>query len=100
MRDNSEILKSLAEFLSACDFQLEKIDCSKNIQPVETSFAPDMNVELLTIKEALATVEGLSQYSLRLLLKQGKISYIRTGAGQRGKILINKKNLLQYFENS
>ncbi len=55
-------------------------------------------VELLTIKECVQEVKGLSECTLRQLIAQNKISYIRTGMGKRGKILVNKSSLLKYFE--
>jgi hypothetical protein len=101
MNANDEVLKLLASLIASSDFQLEKTDYDNHNQSAESICTTDMkNVEMLTVKEAIAAVDGLSQYTLRLLLKQGKINYIRAGAGQRGKILINKKNLLQYFEKS
>lgn len=54
-------------------------------------------VELLTIKECVQEVKGLSECTLRQLIAQNKISHIRTGAGKRGKILVNKASLLKYF---
>lgn len=55
-------------------------------------------VELLTIKECVQEIKGLSECTLRQLIAQNKISYIRTGMGKRGKILVNKSSLLKYFE--
>lgn len=43
---------------------------------------------------------GLSEHTVRQLVSQNKITYIRSGAGKRGKILINKSILLKYFEES
>ncbi len=55
-------------------------------------------VELLTIKECVKEVKGLSECTLRQLIAQNKISYIRTGMGKRGKILVTKSSLLKFFE--
>ena len=55
-------------------------------------------VELLAIKEAVKTINGLTEGTLRKLIKQGKISHIRAGEGKRGKILIPKNALIRYFE--
>ena len=54
-------------------------------------------IELLTIKECAQTIDGLSECTVRQLVAQNKISYIRTGAGKRGKILVAKSVLLDYF---
>lgn len=55
------------------------------------------NVEMLTIKECTGLIKGLSENTLRQLCAQKKIKYIRTGQGKRGKILINKTDLIRYF---
>ncbi len=55
-------------------------------------------VELLTIKECVKEVKGLSECTLRQLIAQNKISYIRTGVGKHGKILVTKSSLLKFFE--
>ena len=54
-------------------------------------------VEMLTIKECTEAVKGLSEHTVRKLITQGKLPYIRTGEGKNGKMLINKADLLAYF---
>ena len=54
--------------------------------------------QLLTIKECTKEISGLSEHTVRQLVAQNKIPYIRSGAGKCGKILINKSALLKYFE--
>ena len=56
------------------------------------------SVEMLTIKECTQAVKGLSEHTVRQLVAQNKVKYIRTGQGKRGKILINKEELLKVFE--
>ena len=53
--------------------------------------------EMLTVKECAALVDGLSEHTVRQLVKQDKIAYIRTGAGRNGKILVSKASLLKYL---
>ena len=53
--------------------------------------------EMLTIKECAKAVKGLSENTVRKLVAQNRIPYIRTGQGERGKILISKKALLDYI---
>ena len=53
----------------------------------------------LTIKEASGVIQGLSEYTVRMLVKQNKLSGVRTGLGKHGKILINKQELLEYFNS-
>lgn len=54
-------------------------------------------VEMLTIKESTAIISGLSEHTVRKLVKQGKVKSIRTGEGKNGKILVNKADLVAYF---
>ena len=61
---------------------------------IETKSKP---VEMLTIKECTQVVNGLSEHTVRQLVAQGKVKYIRTGQGKRGKILVNKEDLLHLF---
>ena len=53
-------------------------------------------VEMLTIRECASSVHGLSEHTVRKLVAQNKVQYIRTGEGKRGKILVNKASLLAY----
>ena len=55
---------------------------------------------MLTIKECAEAVSGLSEHTIRQLVAQEKIPYIRTGQGKRGKILINKAALLEYLKKT
>lgn len=54
-------------------------------------------LELLTIKECAELISGLSEHTVRQLVKQGKVKSIRTGEGKTGKILVNKADLVAYF---
>ena len=64
----------------------------------QTAKAPTTaKVEMLTIKESAALISGLSEHTVRQLAKQGKIKSVRTGAGRNGKILVNKADLIAYF---
>ena len=56
-------------------------------------------VKMLTVKECTELIDGLSEHTVRMLVAQNKIKYIRTGEGVRGKILVNKADLLNYFQN-
>ena len=55
-------------------------------------------VEMLTIKECTEVIQGLSEHTVRQLVAQGKIKSVRTGEGKRGKILVNKSDLISYFQ--
>lgn len=66
---------------------------------VQTTNAPTAKtVEMLTIKESAALISGLSEHTVRQLVKQGKVKSVRTGEGRNGKILVNKSDLLAYFQ--
>ena len=54
-------------------------------------------VEMLTIKECTEVIQGLSEHTVRQLVKQGKVKSVRTGEGKNGKILVNKADLIAYF---
>ena len=56
------------------------------------------SVEMLTIKECTEVVHGLSEHTVRQLVAQDKVKYVRTGQGKRGKILVNKADLMNYFQ--
>lgn len=56
-------------------------------------------VEMLTIKECKNLIHGISEHTIRKLVTQGKVKSVRTGEGKRGKILVNKDDLLTYFQN-
>ena len=63
----------------------------------KTSPADPRSLEMLTLKECTSVVKGVSEHTLRLLITQGKIPALRTGEGKRGKILVSKNALLDYF---
>jgi len=87
----------LAKQLVAIIFELTSVgEVPTDVMPVEQ---PKKPVEMLTLKESLDIVPGLSMHTLRQLVLQGKIKSVRCGAGVRGKILIAKNELLSYFES-
>ena len=89
MENKTEIMAQIVALLT----QLMESENSNNTPEMKTS-AP---VEMLTIKECTQAVSGLSEHTVRQLVAQKKIPYIRTGQGKRGKILISKTALLEYL---
>ncbi len=85
-----EIITQIAALLS----QLLETDSKAEITKA------DEPVEMLTIKECTEVVKGLSEHTVRQLVAQEKIPYIRTGKGKRGKILIPKTALFEYINKS
>ena len=57
----------------------------------------DKPMEMLTIKECAALVDGLSEHTVRMLCSQDKIAHVRAGVGRNGKILVSKVSLLRYL---
>ena len=88
--EKQEIITQIATLLARLvDTEEMSVKASEN--------APEKPVEMLTVKECAAAVKGLSEHTVRQLVVQNKIPYIRTGQGKNGKILISKSALLTYF---
>lgn len=84
----NELIAQLVNILS----ELIEANDSEQVSEV-TSNA----VEVLTVKECTEAIKGLSEHTVHKLIAQGKLPYMRAGDGQRGKMLINKSDLLAYF---
>ncbi|MBR1765134.1 MAG: helix-turn-helix domain-containing protein [Ruminococcus sp.] len=52
-------------------------------------------VEMLTVRECADQIKGLTENTVRQLVKQDKLPHIRSGRGERGKILIKKSDLYE-----
>ena len=89
LSEKNELILQVAELLR----QMIPVD---EITPSKDENKPSMP-ELLTIKECAALVPGLSEHTVRQLVKRGKIAFMRSGAGERGKILVYKSSLLKYL---
>ena len=84
----NELIAQLVNILS----ELIEANDSEQVAEVSTNA-----VEMLTVRECTEAVKGLSEHTVRKLIKQGKLPYLRTGDGVNGKMLINKADLLAYF---
>ncbi len=86
-----ELIRQLTELL-------EKII---EVEQTEPAPAPEHSVEkpleMLTVKECAALVDGLSENTVRQLVAQDKVAHVRAGAGRNGKILVSKVSLLKYL---
>ena len=91
MTNKTEIMAQIVALLS----QLIDNSAEPHTESSERSAEP---VEMLTIKECTQTVSGLSEHTVRQLVKQGKVKSVRTGEGRNGKILVNKADLVEYFQ--
>ena len=79
----------------------ELLDLLIEVEPVAPATTPeasaDKPLEMLTVKECSALVDGLSEHTVRQLCAQDKIAHVRAGAGRNGKILVSKVSLLKYL---
>ena len=82
--------------LTKIAFFINSLDVDDENKPQDAPKRDD-KVELLTVRECAEFVNGLSECTVRQLVAQGKLPHIRSGAGKRGKILIPKSALLEYF---
>ncbi len=87
-----EIVDNILELL------IQLAENEENSAPQTTKALTADKVEMLTIKESAALVTGLSEHTVRQLVKQGKVKSVRTGEGKNGKILVNKADLMTYFQ--
>jgi hypothetical protein len=91
-------LSEKKELIAQLTGLLEKLIKVKESEvDAQTEQPADKPLEMLTVKECAALVDGLSEHTVRQLVKQEKVSYIRTGAGRNGKILVSKASLLKYL---
>ena len=88
-RKQTEIIDRILDLLT------ELVDDKPAEKQVKT---PPM--EMLTIKECTEAVRGISEHTVRKLVAQGRVRYIRTGKGERGKILVSKQSLLDYLSGA
>jgi hypothetical protein len=82
----------IAEVVTILQAKLE----ADTVQPAPIQNIPQ-KVEMLTIKECTEEIRGLSEHTIRQLIAQEKLPFIRTGQGKKGKILVSKSALLSYF---
>ena len=74
------------------------IESQTPTQHIEQTYIKDKPLEMLTVKECAELVNGLSEHTVRQLVAQDKVAYVRAGSGVRGKILVSKAALLNYRE--
>ncbi len=89
-------IKQKKEIIAAVSALLEKLIPIEEDTPTITVSKPALP-EMLTVKECAALVTGLTEHTVRMLVKQNKVRYIRCGQGTRGKILVSKESLLKYL---
>ncbi len=89
-------IKQRNELIAAVSALLEKMIPVEDEPTTITASKPTLP-EMLTVKECAALVSGLTEHTVRMLVKQNKVKYIRCGQGTRGKILVSKDSLLKYL---
>jgi len=89
-------IKQKNELIAAVSALLEKMIPVEDEHQTITVSKPALP-EMLTVKECSKLVTGLTEHTVRMLVKQGKIKYIRCGEGAQGKILVSKESLLKYL---
>ena len=90
-RRKREIVEAITELLK------ELIEQDENTAGAAEEKKETEPLEMLTVKECAALVPGLSEHTVRMLVKHDKVKYIRCGAGKRGKILVSKDSLIKYL---
>lgn len=90
-------IKQKNELIAAVTALLERMISVEETAPAPIKVSKTDKPEMLTIKECTALVAGLTEHTVRMLVKQNKVKYIRCGEGTRGKILVSKDSLLKYL---
>lgn len=94
-KEKTELIKT---FNNAFNALFETVVDDDGKQPEQN--IGDVSVELLTIKEALKVVSGLSEHAIRKLVTENKINSFRPSGNQRGKILIEKQSLINFVKGN
>ena len=90
-------IKQKNELIAAVTALLDKMIPVDEMEPTPITMSKADKLEMLTVKECAALVAGLTEHTVRMLVKQNKVKYIRCGQGARGKILVSKDSLLKYL---
>lgn len=90
-------IKQKNELIAAVTALLDKMIPVDEMEPTPITVSKPALPEMLTVKECSKLITGLTEHTVRMLVKQGKIKYIRCGEGARGKILVSKESLLKYL---
>ena len=91
LTEKQQIISQISQLLE------QLIESQTPTQHIEQTNIKDKPLEMLTVKECAALVNGLSEHTVRQLVAQGKVAYVRAGSGVRGKILVSKASLLKYL---
>jgi len=89
-----ELLNQILDLMTAVAYDREPDGFKTNT----ITKSADNPVEMLIVKECTEVIQGLSEHTVRQLVAQGKVKSVCTGEGKRGKILVNKADLISYFQ--
>lgn len=87
-----ELIKAFGDLLEA----IIEVEYPQTAKELEDDTLPEM----LTIKECSQAFKGLSERAIRQFVAEGKIQHIRVGDSKRGKILIDKKEILRFLKSA
>ncbi len=91
LTEKQQIISQIAQLIE------QLIDAETPTSALQQDQSETQPLEMLTVKECAALVNGLSEHTVRQLVAQGKIAYVRAGSGVRGKLLVSKTSLLNYL---
>ena len=91
LTEKQQIISQIAQLIE------QLIDAETPTSAPQQDQSETQPLEMLTVKECAALVNGLSEHTVRQLVAQDKVAYIRAGSGVKGKILVSKASLLKYL---
>ena len=91
LTEKQQIISQIAQLLE------QLIESQTPVPAPQSNQIENQPLEMLTVKECATLVTGLSEHTVRQLVAQDKVAYVRAGSGVRGKILVSKASLLKYL---
>lgn len=88
-RSKREIVAAITALLNELVEQEERAERQPKVQEENEP------LEMLTVKECAKEIKGLTENTVRQLIKQDKLPHIRSGKGEHGKILVKKSDLIE-----
>ena len=73
------------ELIAAVTALLERMIPVEEPEPTTITISKPALPEMLTVNECSKLVTGLTEHTVRMLVKQGKVRYIRCGEGLAGR---------------
>ena len=92
-KSKREIVEAITALLSELVMQEEREIGQQDSKPESEP------LEMLTVRECVCEVKGLTENTVRQLIRQNKLPHIRCGRGERGKILVKRSDLIKCINN-